>query len=58
VHDLTDPASRIELAGLDEHQCMVTRDDGHRAVGIFQPIDPMAFEFCRDKRPGWRFLTG
>jgi hypothetical protein len=56
VHDVTLPEHRAELAGLDEHTCRVTRSDGVTAVGVFQPIDPTAYEWCEFNRPGWQLL--
>jgi hypothetical protein len=55
VHDVSDPANRMYLRGLDEHQCRVT-DGDDEVVGIFQPIDPDAYEACAAGRRGWVFL--
>ena len=41
--------------GLDEHLCRVTCD-GEEATGLYQPIDPVAYERCAAGRPGWAFL--
>ena len=41
--------------GLDEHQCRVTCD-GETVVGIYQPIDPDAYERCAAALPRWSFL--
>ena len=46
---------RARLAGLDEHLCRVTCD-GETATGLYQPIDPTAYELCAAGRPGWAFL--
>ncbi|MHA6622437.1 hypothetical protein [Pseudonocardia sp. DLS-67] len=54
--DLTRPEARIGVRGLDEHLCRVTRDDGTSALGIYQAIDPVAYEACVSERPGWDFL--
>jgi hypothetical protein len=54
--DLTRPESRIGIRGLDEHLCRVTRDDGTIVLGIYQAIDPVAYEACVSGRPGWDFL--
>lgn len=50
--DISDPKVRLMLRGLDEHHCRVT--DGTRTTtGILQPVEPDAFEACREDRPGW-----
>lgn len=49
-------ATRIGIRGLDEHLCRVTRDDGSTAIGVYQTIDPVAYEACASGRPGWDFL--
>jgi hypothetical protein len=54
-YDVTRPEVRMFLRGLDEHQCRVTCD-GEMVVGIYQPIDPLAFEACDAGAPGWAFL--
>lgn len=54
-YNLTDPATRSFLAGLDEHLCRATCGD-ESALGIYQTIDPVAYEACAAGRPGWSFL--
>ncbi|MFC3243957.1 hypothetical protein ACFOJ6_18325 [Gordonia humi] len=54
--DVTLPRTRIGVRGLDEHLCRVTRDDGASTLGIYQTIDPVAFEACTSGRKGWDFL--
>lgn len=54
--DVTRPETRIGIRGLDEHLCRVTRDDGRTTLGIYQTIDPVAYEACMSGRPGWDFL--
>ncbi|KLL10185.1 hypothetical protein [Protofrankia sp. BMG5.30] len=50
--DVNDPHVRLALRGLDEHHCAVI--DGTRATtGILQPVEPDAYEACREGRPGW-----
>lgn len=56
VHDMSVAGNRAYLAGLDEHQCKISRSDGAATVGIFQPIDPDAYQLCVDGRKGWAFL--
>jgi hypothetical protein len=53
--DVNQPDVRTRLAGLDEHLCRVTCD-GETTTGIYQPIDPAAYEACATGRPGWAFL--
>ena len=53
--DVNKPEVRTALAGLDEHLCRVTCDD-ETAMGIYQPIDPVAYESCAAGKPGWAFL--
>jgi hypothetical protein len=53
--DVRDPAARISLRGLDEHLCRVTCGD-ETVIGIYQTIDPVAFEVTTSGRPGWNFL--
>ncbi|MEV4602930.1 hypothetical protein AB0K15_36730 [Amycolatopsis sp. NPDC049253] len=55
TYDLTNPRTRISLRGLDEHLCRVTCD-GETVIGIYQTIDPVAYETCKSGRPGWDFL--
>ncbi len=52
--DLTDPMVRRQMAGLDEHLCRVTCD-GETAIGVYQTIDPAAYEACLAGREGWSF---
>ncbi|MTD14830.1 hypothetical protein GIS00_12850 [Nakamurella sp. YIM 132087] len=54
--DLHRPETRIGIRGLDEHLCRVTRDDGTTVLGIYQTIDPLAYEACVSGRPGWDLL--
>jgi len=54
--DVTDPRVRIGLRGLDEHLCRVTCD-GETVLGVYQTIDPVAFEVTTSGRPGWALLT-
>ncbi|MFI5611991.1 hypothetical protein [Amycolatopsis sp. NPDC051903] len=55
TYDLADPATRIGLRGLDEHLCRVTCD-GESVLGVYQTIDPVAYQRCKEGRPGWDFL--
>jgi hypothetical protein len=53
--DVNDPAVRVGLRGLDEHLCKVTCN-GESVIGVYQTIDPLAYEVCMSGRPGWAFL--
>jgi hypothetical protein len=53
--DVTDPAVRLRLRGLDEHHCRVTYE-GRQTTGILQPVEPDVYEACRDGAPGWGLL--
>jgi hypothetical protein len=55
TYDVTDPEVRRSIAGLDEHLCHATCD-GEVATGIYQPIDPTAYERCAAGHRGWAFL--
>lgn len=55
TYDLTRPETRIGIRGLDEHLCRVTAD-GMTTIGVYQTIDPVAYEQCVSGRPGWEFL--
>lgn len=55
TEDVADPLVRARLSGLDEHLCQVACD-GEEVLGIYQTIDPVAYEMCRSGRPGWSFL--
>lgn len=55
TYNLADPGTRIFLAGLDEHLCRATCGN-ECALGIYQTIDPAAYEACASGRPGWSFL--
>ncbi len=52
--DLKDPSVRRTMAGLDEHLCTVTCD-GESTLGVYQTIDPTAYETCASGRAGWNF---
>lgn len=55
TYDLTRPEVRAHIAGLDEHLCRVTCGD-ETVLGIYQSIDPLAYEACAAGRDGWSFL--
>ena len=53
--DLSDPANRVFLRGLDEHHCRISCD-GEKTTGILQPLEPDAFEACVRGDKGWQLL--
>ena len=55
TYDVTSPEVRKSIAGLDEHLCRATSGD-ESVMGIYQTIDPVAYEACAAGRPGWSFL--
>jgi len=55
TYDLTRPEVRSAITGLNEHLCRVTCD-GEVTTGIYQTIDPVAYESCSAGRAGWDFL--
>lgn len=55
TYDLTDPYVRTRISGLDEHLCRV-ECDGESVTGIYQTIDPLAYENCAVGKPGWSLL--
>jgi hypothetical protein len=55
TYDVNRPEVRMAIAGLDEHLCRVSCN-GEVTTGIYQPIDPVAYEACAAGRPGWAFL--
>jgi len=54
-YDLSDPAVRTRLRGLDEHHCEIRCGD-EVSTGILQPLEPDAYNACARERPGWKFL--
>lgn len=54
-YDVRDETVCRLLGGLDEHLCEVTCD-GKTVLGIYQPIDPAAYEACRSGLAGWNLL--
>lgn len=55
TYDVTQPDVRRHVTGLNEHLCRVTCD-GEVTTGIYQTIDPVAYETCASGRRGWDFL--
>lgn len=55
AYDVAKPDVRRKLSGLNEHHCEIKCGD-EVTTGILQPVEPDAYEACRDKLPGWQFL--
>lgn len=55
IYDLSDPAVRRLLMGLDEHLCLVSWN-GNETVGILEAYEPETYERCAGDADG--FLTG
>jgi hypothetical protein len=53
--DVTDPAVRTRLAGLDEHHCRVTCD-GEVAYGLVEPYDTLCYEVSKAGVMGFSLL--
>ena len=53
--DVTDPAVRSRLAGLDQHHCRVTCD-GETAFGIVEPYDTLCYEVSKAGVMGFSLL--
>lgn len=55
--DLTDPKVRMELAGFDEHLCVVRCGD-ETSVGVLECRDPVLYDMCLEEVPGFSLLDG
>jgi hypothetical protein len=55
TYDVTRRDVRSHITGLNEHLCRVSCD-GEVTTGIYQTIDPLAYETCASGRRGWEFL--
>jgi hypothetical protein len=55
VYDVNDAAVRSTISGLNEHLCRVTCDN-EVTTGVYQSIDPAAYEACAAGKNGWSFL--
>jgi len=53
--DVTDPAVRTRLAGLDQHQCRVTCE-GEVAYGLVEPYDTLCHEVSKAGVMGFSLL--
>jgi len=47
--DLSKPENQIRLSGGNEHLCEVSCGN-ETTIGIFEPVEPTAYEWCRDRR--------
>jgi hypothetical protein len=57
VYDVTDRATRLKLAGFEDHLCTVTCD-GETTVGIFECMNPAVYQMCEAGVPRYSFLDG
>jgi hypothetical protein len=57
TYNLSDPASRMRIAGFEDHLCRATYN-GETSVGILECRNPVVYEMCRDGYPGFSFLDG
>lgn len=55
LFDLTQAEVRRKLCGLNEHHCEISCQ-GEVTSGILQPLEPDAYEACKQGRAGWSFL--
>ena len=56
IYDLSKPDSRQLLSGLNEHHCRISCE-GEVTTGIFQPLEPDAYDACQRGDKGWAFLV-
>ncbi|HUC04357.1 MAG TPA: hypothetical protein VL961_03100 [Acidimicrobiales bacterium] len=55
TYDVTDPAVRSRLAGLDQHHCRVTCE-GETAYGLVEPYDTLCYEVSKAGVMGFSLL--
>jgi len=55
TYDVSDAKVRMRIAGFDEHLCRVTCN-GETAIGILECRNPVLYEMCRAKVPGFSLL--
>lgn len=55
VHDLSDPQTRIDIAGFEDQLCIVTCDD-EETIGLLECQNPALYEMCKAGVPGFSFL--
>jgi hypothetical protein len=53
--DLRDPATRQRIAGFDDHLVIATCD-GEQTIGLLECSNPVLYEMCRDRVPGFALL--
>jgi hypothetical protein len=54
-YDLTDPRVRKRIAGFDDHLVLATCD-GEQTIGLLECSNPVLYEMCRDRVPGFGLL--
>ncbi|MEU6264625.1 hypothetical protein [Saccharopolyspora shandongensis] len=52
-YDISDPATRIELGGFEDHVMRATCDD-EEVVGLIEVLNPVIYEWARDGANGFR----
>jgi hypothetical protein len=57
TYDLSDPATRVRIAGFDDHLVRASCD-GEETIGILECMNPVIYEMCRDAYPGFRQVGG
>lgn len=55
-YDISDPAVRQHIGGMEDHLCRVTCN-GETAIGVFEVKNPVLYDMCRDGHPGFEFLA-
>jgi len=55
AHNVSDPAVRAELAGFEDHLCVVTCN-GETTIGVYECMNPALYEMCAARVPGFEFL--
>ena len=54
-YDLTDPTVRQRIAGFDDHLVLATCY-GEQTMGLLECSNPVLYEMCRDRLPGFSIL--
>lgn len=55
TYDVNDRAVQARISGLNDHHCRVTCGD-EVTYGIFEPVEPTAYEWCKAGVPGYALL--
>jgi len=57
TYDVSDPAVRSRICGLDQHHCLVTLD-GETTTGLVETYDTMSFDMASRNLGGFSLLDG